>query len=119
MKSVIKNPLGWLPAGLVLALAGAGCSSLPQGTASVNRGPSATEVSPGKAGSCSFVPCRVFFRTPPASGPLTVLANGSKVGSFAPDTLVSLGSFNTSTLRINVQGLDVPTAFVYMPTDNR
>ena len=119
MRRRIEKLSAGLPAALVVGLLAAGCASTQSGTGSVNRGPSATEVSPGSSGSCSFVPCRVFFRTPPAPAPLTVLANGQEVGSFEPDTLVSLGSFNTSTLRITVRGVDVPTAYVFMPTDNR
>ena len=75
-------------------------------------------VAPGKAGRCSVSPCRVYYRTPDAGGPVTVVANNQIVGNFPSNTLVSLGDFSES-LRISIQGSDTPTAFVNMPNTNR
>ena len=75
-------------------------------------------VEPGKAGRCSVSPCRVYYRTPDAGGPVTVVANNQIVGNFPSNTLVSLGDFSES-LRISIQGSDTPTAFVNMPNTNR
>ena len=75
-------------------------------------------VEPGKAGRCSVTPCRVYYRTPTADGPVEVVVNNQVVGSFPPDTMVSLGNFNDS-MRISVTGSDVPTAFVNMPNTHR
>jgi hypothetical protein len=75
-------------------------------------------VAPGKAGSCSVTPCRVYYRTPSADGPVEVVVNNLVVGSFPPDTMVSLGDFNDN-MRISVTGSDAPTAFVNMPNTNR
>jgi hypothetical protein len=118
MDLLVRNPFGWMLALPIVGLVTVGCSSMPKSPDTVNRGPSATEVAPGGSGSCSFIPCSVFFRTPQANGPVTVQTNNLTVGTFPPDTLVRLGSFNNSTVRITVQGVDVPAAFVYMPTDN-
>ncbi len=75
-------------------------------------------VEPGKAGRCSVVPCRVYYRTPDAGGPVEVVVNNQVVGSFPPNTLVSLGDFS-GTSRISITGSDTPTAFVNMPNVNR
>lgn len=75
-------------------------------------------VEPGRAGRCSVTPCRVYYHTPSADGPVEVVVNNQVVGSFPPDTMVSLGDFNDS-MRISVTGSDAPTAFVNMPNTNR
>ncbi len=75
-------------------------------------------VEPGKAGRCSVSPCRVYYRTPDAGGPVVIVANNQIVGNFPPNTLVSLGDFSDS-LRISIQGSDTATAFVNMPNTNR
>jgi len=75
-------------------------------------------VEPGKAGRCSVTPCRVYYRTPDADGPVEVVVNNQVVGSFPSNTLVSLGDFSDS-MRISVTGSDAPTAFVNMPNTNR
>jgi hypothetical protein len=75
-------------------------------------------VEPGKAGMCRTVPCRVYYRTPDAGGPAEVVVNNQVVGSFPPNTLVSLGDFSDS-MRISVTGSDAPTAYVNMPNTNR
>jgi len=75
-------------------------------------------VEPGKAGRCSVSPCRVYYHTPDAGGPVEVVVNNQVVGSFPPNTMVSLGDFSDS-MRISVTGSDVPTAFVNMPNTNR
>ena len=75
-------------------------------------------VEPGKAGRCSVSPCRVYYRTPDADGPVEVVANNQVIGSFPPNTLVSLCDFS-DTARISITGSDTPTAFVNIPNNNR
>ena len=71
-------------------------------------------VGPGEAGRCSTTPCRVYYRTPDADAPVTIVANNQIVGNFPPNRFVSLGDFN-DTVRISIQGRDTPTAFVNIP----
>ena len=75
-------------------------------------------VEPGKAGRCSVSPCRVYYHTPDAGGPVEIVVNNQVVGNFPPNTLVSLGDY-FSTMRISITGSDTPTAFVNIPNNNR
>lgn len=75
-------------------------------------------VEPGKAGRCSVSPCRVYYRTPDAGGPVEIVVNNQVVGNFPPNTLVSLGDY-FFTMRISITGSDTPTAFVNIPNNNR
>ncbi|HEB96995.1 MAG TPA: hypothetical protein ENI96_11265 [Sedimenticola thiotaurini] len=76
-------------------------------------------VAPGRSASCAGTPCNIHYRTPDLAGDVTVVANGQTVGTFPPGTVVNLGDYAETTVRITVPGADVKPAYVNMPNDNR
>lgn len=76
-------------------------------------------VGPGQGGSCVGTPCSIYYRIPELGGQVEVVANGFVVGSFPSGEVVSLGNYNETSVRIDVPGHDVPTAFVRIPRDGR
>jgi hypothetical protein len=108
---------------LLLPLLGGCITNNPRPTVVEGRTPTSdgvmtAVVAPGKAGMCRVTPCRVYYHTPDAGGPVEVVVNNQVVGSFPSNTLVSLGDFSDS-MRISITGSDAPTAFVNMPNTNR
>lgn len=77
-------------------------------------------VVPGKSASCSGTPCQIYYKTPDLGGDVTVLANAFTVGSFPSNTVVRLGDYSETTVRISVKGSsNTPVAYVHMPNDTR
>ena len=76
-------------------------------------------VAPGRSGACSGTPCRIYYKTPALGQDVNIEANGFKVGSFPPDTVVDLGDYSHTRVRITVPGTDTPAAYVNMPNDSR
>jgi hypothetical protein len=72
-------------------------------------------IKPGDTANCDSSPCQVSFQMPPGSGTYEVTGNEIKIGDFPAGETVSLGSLWSSNA-IKVVGANVPTAYVYVPS---
>ena len=72
-------------------------------------------IKPGDTANCDTSPCQVSFEMPPGSGTYEVTGNEVKIGDFPAGETVSLGNLWKSNA-IKVVGADVPTAYVYIPS---
>lgn len=72
-------------------------------------------IKPGDTANCDSSPCQVSFQMPPGSGTYEVTGNEVKIGDFPAGETVSLGSLWSSNA-IKVVGANVPTAYVYIPS---
>ena len=72
-------------------------------------------IKPGDTANCDTSPCQVSFQMPPGSGTYEVTGNETKIGDFPAGETVSLGNLWKSNA-IKVVGADVPTAYVYIPS---
>lgn len=111
-------------AGLVLSLLSACVTISPGPRVSTGGMPRSdgyltASVAPGQSASCAGTPCNIHYRTPDLGRDVTVLANGFVVGTFPSAAAVNLGDYTDTTVRITVQGADVPAAYVNMPNDSR
>jgi len=76
-------------------------------------------VAPGRSGSCGGTPCRIFYKTPDTGGQVKVVANGFVVGTFPGGTMVDLGHYSETNVRIEAPGSGAPITYVNMPNDSR
>ena len=76
-------------------------------------------VGPGGGASCAGTPCTIYYKTPALGGDVTVVVNGFTVGTFPSETVVNLGGYTDTTVRITVPGSNVKPAYVNIPNDSR
>ena len=69
---------------------------------------------PGDTGQCDSSPCRVFLQIPAGTGSYVVTGNEATVGTYPAGQNADLGSF-WSTQAFQIQGLNVPKAYAYIP----
>lgn len=104
---------GWTGlAGALLLVGLAGCAS--SGDNSIS-GFDQVTVKPGDTAQCDSNPCRVFLVIPPGTGSFAVRGTAEAMGTFPAGQTADLGSL-TSSQALTIVGMDVPKAYVYVPT---
>ncbi|WP_296926753.1 hypothetical protein [Thiohalocapsa sp.] len=92
---------------LVGGCGGGGTERFPFGAITVT-------VKPGDTGRCAISPCRILLEMPPGNGTYRVTGNEITLGTYAAGETVNLGDFYEPQA-IEIQGANVPRAFVYIP----
>jgi len=100
----------WLISAIVLSVLTACASSGDQVSGAVQ-----VTIKPGDTANCDSSPCQVSLQMPPGSGTYEVTGNETKIGDFPAGETVSLGNLWESNA-IKVVGANVPTAYVYIPS---
>jgi hypothetical protein len=100
----------WLISVLVLSVLTACASSGDQVSGAMQ-----VTIKPGDTANCDTSPCQVSLEMPPGSGTYEVTGNEIKIGDFPAGETVSLGNLWKSNA-IKVVGANVPTAYVYIPS---
>ncbi len=73
-------------------------------------------ISPGDTAQCESNPCQVMLNIPAGSDTVVVTGNEVIWGTYPAGRTANLGQVFNSTA-FAIQGMDVPNAWVYMPSD--
>lgn len=73
-------------------------------------------ISPGDTAQCDSNPCQVLLNIPAGEGSVIVTGNEVTWGTYPAGQTANLGQVFSSTA-FAIHGMDVPKAWVYMPSD--
>lgn len=98
--------------GVWLLLVLAGCASTGDNNIT---GVDQVTLKPGDTAQCESNPCRVFLEIPAGTGSFAVRGTAVTMGTYAAGQTADLGTL-TASQALTIVGMDVPKAYVYVPT---